>query len=206
MGDRNIYSIPGFSDPLGSLSHLGGEVVFALLSDGLLRRDWQGSFRFAAVALFAVSSVLLLAVSGFYHLLEPGYAGRMVMQRLDHAAIYGLIAGTFTLVYAIFFRGLERWLTLAFVWTVAAAGITLKTIFFDLVTEGVSVTLYLGFDWVGLYSGTLIARRYGLRFIRPLIWGAVAYTVGAISSWPRIPRQEWRWPRSRVERPRRKPG
>jgi channel protein (hemolysin III family) len=186
VGDLNIYSIPGFADPLSSLSHLGSAVVFALLSIGLLRRGWQGRVRFAAVAL---SSVPLLAVSGVYHLLEPGYAGRMVMQRLDHAAIFGLIAGSFTPVYAILFRGLERWLTRAFVWTVAAAGITLKTIFFDLVTEGLGVTLYLGFGWVGLYSGTLIARRYGLRFIRPLVCGAAAYTVGAILEflrWPKL--------------------
>lgn len=189
MGNINISSIPGFADPLSSLSHLGGAVVFALLGIGLLRRGWRGWFRFAAVALFALSSVLLLAVSGVYHLLEPGYTGRMVMQRLDHAAIYGLIAGTFTPVYAIFFRGLERWLTLAFVWTTAAAGITLKMIFFDRVTEGLGVTLYLGFGWVGLYSGTLIARRYGLRCIRPLVCGAAAYTVGAILEflrWPRL--------------------
>jgi channel protein (hemolysin III family) len=61
-----------------------------------------------------------------------------------------------------------------------ARSITLQTIFFDLGTEGLGVTLYLGYGWVGLYSRTLIARRHGLRFIRPLVWGATAYTVGAI--------------------------
>jgi channel protein (hemolysin III family) len=144
-------------------------------------------FRVAAVAVFAFSSVFLLAASGVYHLLAPGYAGRIVMQRLDHAAIFALIAGTFTPVYAILFHGLERWATLAFVWAVAAAGIALKIIFFDMVTEGQGVTLYLGFGWVGLYSGTLIACRYGLRVIRPLIWGAAAYTAGAILDFLRWP-------------------
>ena len=115
MGELDIYSIPGFVDPLSSLSHLGGAVVFALLSIGLLRRAWHGTFHAAAVAVFACSAVLLLAVSGVFHLLAPGYASRMVMQRLDHAAIFGLIAGTFTPVYAVFFRGLERWATVALV-------------------------------------------------------------------------------------------
>lgn len=189
MGDLDIYSIPGFSDPFSSLSHLGGAVVFAFLSIGLLRRGWQSRFRLAAVAVFAFSSVFLLAVSGVFHLLAPGYAGRMVMHRLDHAAIFGLIAASFTPIYAILFRGLERWATLAFVWGIAAAGITLKTIFFDIVPAGLGVTLYLGFGWVGLYSGTLIARRYGLRFIRFLVWGGVAYTAGAILDvlrWPKL--------------------
>lgn len=189
MGDLEIYSIPGFSDPFSSLTHLGGAAVFALLSIGLLRRSWGSAFRVAAVAVFAFSCVLLLAVSGVYHLLAPGYAGRFVMQRLDHAAIFALIAGTFTPVYALLFHGLERWATLAFVWIVAATGITLKTIFFASIPEGLSVALYLGFGWVGLYSGTLLARRYGLRFILPLVWGAAAYTAGAILEflrWPRL--------------------
>jgi channel protein (hemolysin III family) len=189
MTDLVIYPIPGFSDPVSSLTHLGGAAVFAILSIGLLRRGWGNTGRVVALAVFAFSCVLLLAVSGVYHLLTPGYAGRAVMLRLDHAAIFGLIAGTFTPVYTILFRGLERWATLLFVWGVAAAGITLKTIFFTDVPEGLGVALYLGFGWVGLYSGTLLARRYGLRFIGPLAWGAAAYTIGAVLEflyWPRL--------------------
>jgi channel protein (hemolysin III family) len=185
--EPSIYPIPGFSDPVSSLTHLGGAAVFALLGIGLLRRGWGSSGRVAALAVFITTTVFLLSVSGVYHLLAPGYAGRMVMQRLDHAAIFGLIAGTFTPVYALFFRGVERWATLVFVWVAAATGITLKTMFFADVPEGLSVTLYLGFGWVGLYSGTILARRYGLRFIRPLIWGAVAYTGGAILDFLRWP-------------------
>jgi channel protein (hemolysin III family) len=128
-------------------------------------------------------------VIDIYPPLQPGYMGRMVMQRLDHAAIFGLIAGTFTPVYGLLFRGFERWATLAFVWAIAAAGITLKTMFFAMIPEGLSVAVYLGFGWVGLYSGTLLARRYGMRFIRPLVWGAAAYTAGAILDflrWPKL--------------------
>jgi channel protein (hemolysin III family) len=188
VGEFDIYSIPGFSDPVSSLTHLGGAVVFALLSIGLLRRGWGSTKRVAALAVFAFSCVLLLATSGVYHLLTPGYTGRIVMQRLDHAAIFGLIAGTFTPVYALLFHGRERWATLVFVWVVAVLGVILKMVFFADVSEGLGVTLYLGFGWVGLYSGTLLARRYGLHFIRPLVWGAVAYTVGAILEYLRWPK------------------
>ncbi|MGH7171077.1 MAG: PAQR family membrane homeostasis protein TrhA [Gemmataceae bacterium] len=187
VADITIYSIPGFSEPVSSLTHLGGAAVFALLSIGLLRRGWGNTGRVAALAVFAFTSVFLLAVSGVYHLLTPGYLGWMVMRRLDHAAIFGLIAGTFTPVYAILFHGVERWATLVFVWSVAAAGITLKTIFFANVPQGLGIAVYLGFGWVGLYSGTLLALRHGIRFIVPLACGGAAYTAGAILEflqWP----------------------
>jgi channel protein (hemolysin III family) len=187
--DPTIYSIPGFADPVSSLTHLGGAAVFAVLGIALLRRAWGSPGRVAGLAVFVLTCVLLLAVSGVYHLLTPGYAGRMVMQRLDHAAIFGLIAGTFTPVYVVLFRGVERWATLLFVWLVAAAGITLKMIFFADLREGLGVALYLGFGWVGLYSGTLLARRHGVRFILPLAWGAAAYTAGAVLEflrWPKL--------------------
>lgn len=94
MTDLAIYPIPGFSEPVSSLTHLGGAGVFGLLSIGLLRRGWGDTGRVVALAVFAFSCVLLLAVSGVYHLLAPGYAGWVVMRRLDRAAIFGLIAGT----------------------------------------------------------------------------------------------------------------
>jgi channel protein (hemolysin III family) len=182
-----MYPIAGFADPVSSLTHLGGAAVFALLSIGLLRRARGSIGRVVSVAVFAITSVLLLSVSGVYHLLGTDSAAFTVMQRLDHAAIFGLIAGTATPVYTIFFRGPQRWAALLLVWIVAVSGITLKTIFFTDVPEGLGVALYLGFGWAGLYAGTLLGRRYGIRFIAPLAWGAVAYTIGAVLEFLRWP-------------------
>lgn len=187
VADLAIYPIPGFSDPVSSLTHLGGAGVFAVLGVALIRRGWGNTGRIAGLTVFVVCTVALLATSGVYHLLTPGYAGRAIMQRLDHAAIFGLIAGTFTPVYVLLFHGRERWMTLIFVWFVAIAGIALKMIFFAEVPEGLGTALYLGFGWVGLYSVTLLGLRYGLRFIVLLVCGAATYTAGALldlSRWP----------------------
>ena len=86
-----VLSIPGFSDPVSSLSHLGGAVLFAVLGGFLIfrgRGDWR---RVVALAIFVFSCVLLLSLSGVYHLLSPGTAGRSVLMRLDYAAIFVLI-------------------------------------------------------------------------------------------------------------------
>ena len=55
------------------------------------------------VYMFVFGVVFLLAMSGVFHLLTPGTTGRAVLQRLDHAAIFFLIAATFTPVHVIQF-------------------------------------------------------------------------------------------------------
>ena len=189
MAAARLLELTAFADPFSSLSHLIGAGVFAVLSVPLVRKGirarhedgWRpGVGHLAALVIFAVSAVLLLTMSGVFHLLGPAGAGRAVMQRLDHAAIFVLIAGTFTPTHAILFRGVWRWGMLAFVWTLAAVGVTLKSIYFRDVPQTVGLVVYIGMGWIGLVSMILIARRYGWRVVMPLVLGGLAYTAGAI--------------------------
>jgi len=182
-----VWSIAGFSDPVSSLTHLVAAVVFTALGAVLLRRGRGDPGRMAALSAFAFSCVLLLSLSGVYHLLSPGTAGREVLKRLDHAAIFVLIAGSFTPVHAILFRGAWRWGMLALIWAAALTGLTLKTVFFATMPEWLGLAMYLGLGWLGVISGVALARRYGLRFIHPVLWGALAYTAGAVCEFLRWP-------------------
>ena len=182
-----MLSIPGFSDPFSSLSHLAGAAVFAVLGAFLIARGRGDPWRVASLAVFVCSCVLLLSVSGVYHLLTPGTPARGVLLRLDHAAIFVLIAGSFTPVHAILLR--ERWqhYLLAGIWSAAIAGLVLKTVYFDAMPPWLGLLMYLGLGWMGLISTMAIARRFGVRFVLPLVWGALAYTIGALADflgWP----------------------
>lgn len=182
-------SIPGFSDPFSSLTHLAGAAVFALLGVVLLMRGRGDAWRMLSLCVFAFSCVLLLSLSGVYHLLAPESAGREVLKRLDHAAIFGLIAGSFTPVHAILFRGAWRWGMLAGIWGAAIAGLTIKTVNFGATPEWVGLLMFLGLGWMGVISVAALARRYGLGFVLPLIWGGLAYTAGAVAEflrWPQL--------------------
>jgi channel protein (hemolysin III family) len=171
------YPIPGFSDPVSSLSHLIGAVVFAVLGYFLLRRAC-GRFAFLGVYVFSV--VFLLAMSGVFHLLPRGGSGRAVLERLDHGAIFVLIAGTFTPAHGILFRGPERWGPLLLIWTAAITGITLKTIFFADLAEWLGLIFYLALGWFGAFTTGVLWWRYGFAFIKPVLWGGLAYTVGGV--------------------------
>jgi len=182
-----MLSIPGFSDPVSSLSHLAGAAVFAVLGAFLIARGRGDPRRVVSLAVFVFSCVLLLSMSGVYHLLTPGTPARGVLLRLDHAAIFVLIAGSFTPVHAILLR--ERWhhYVLGGIWSAAIAGLVLKTVYFDAMPPWLGLLMYLGLGWMGVVSAAAIARRFGVRFILPLVWGALAYTIGALADflgWP----------------------
>jgi channel protein (hemolysin III family) len=137
--------------------------------------------------LFVFATVFLLAMSGVFHLLPRGTVARAVVQRLDHAGIFALIAGTFTPAHVMLFRGWRRWLPIVLVWSAAIVGIVLKSIFFDSIPEGLGLSFYLGLGWIGAISGLLIWQQYGFRFMELLIAGAIAYTAGAVCEYIRWP-------------------
>jgi channel protein (hemolysin III family) len=172
---------------VSSLSHLAATLVFAYMTVALVRSGRGHPGRTAALLIYAASVVLLFSMSGVFHLLSHGTTARIVLQRIDHASIFVLIAGTFTAVHAILFRGPLRWGPIAFLWAAAATAIPLKTVFFDQMPEWLGLVFYLGLPWLGLISGILLWRRRGLRYIAPLVGGGVAYTAGAVldvARWP----------------------
>ena len=182
-----MLAVAGMSDPVSSVSHLGGAVVFAFLAAALLRRGGGDRARMISLAVFAVSCVLLLGLSGVYHLLSPDTAGRAVLKRLDHAAIFVLIAGSFTPVHTILFRGVWRWGTLAAIWGAATAGVIVKTVYFEVMPEWLGLVMYLGLGWFGVISAAALARRHGWHTLQLVLWGALAYTVGALAEFLRWP-------------------
>ena len=180
-------SIPGFSDPFSSLSHLLGAFVFLIYGIRLIylaryHRGWA-----VAVSVFVFSGVFLLSMSGVFHLVEHQGVSRVVLQRLDHAGIFALIAGTFTPIHVILFTGFWRWGFLLVIWSLAIAGITLKSIYFNELAEWIGLVAYLGLGWMGILSAYMTHRLHGFAIIKPLLYGALAYTAGASIEFLRMP-------------------
>lgn len=179
-GVRELYRFPGFFDPFSAISHLFGAALFLVLGAFLLRRGRGDHLRLALLLVYSISCVFLFSMSGVYHMMANGGTARAVMARLDHAAIFVMIAASFTPLHGLLFHGWLRWVPLVFVWGAAIVAITLKTIFFDNLAEWVGLTLYLTLGWLGVVSGVLVARRRGFEFVAPLFWGGVAYSLGGL--------------------------
>jgi channel protein (hemolysin III family) len=174
------FPIPGFADPFSSISHLLGAAVFAYLAPALVRRGRGDFWRAASLGVFASCAVFLLAASGIYHLLPYGTADRAVLGQIDRAAIFLLIAASFTPGHVILFRGPWRWAPLLVVWLAAAAGLTVKPVFFGGTPDWVGSVLYLAMGWLGAVGCAALWRTHGWGFVWPMALGGVAYTVGAV--------------------------
>ncbi len=170
----------GLNDPIGALTHLVGALVFLLLSVRLINTARCDRTGIIALSVFAGSAVTLLLASGLFHAMPADTPARDIFQRIDHAAIFILIAGTFTPIHIILFRGLMRWGVLVPIWLAAFLGITLKMLFFESTPEWLGVTAYLVMGWAGLISMVGAYRARGARFVSPLVVGGLAYSVGAL--------------------------
>jgi len=165
-------------EPFSCFSHLLGAIVFAILGFFMVRRGTRPA-HVASLAVLAVSSVLLLSLSSFYHMLWPG-AGRELMRRLDIAAVFVLIGGSMTPVHVILFRGFNRWGPLVLVWTTAVAGIVLRMFIYTELSLVAGTSIFLIFGWGGAITGFVLWRRYGWVFMQSFVLGGLAYTFGAI--------------------------
>lgn len=182
-----LCRLPGCHEPFSAVSHLAGAVIFVFLGALLLRRGAGDRCRLVFLGVYAVSCVLLFAMSGIYHMMVRGGTPRQVFERLDHSAIFVLVAGTFTPIHGILLRGWLRWGPLVVVWAGAIAGVCLKTVFLAACPDWLGLTLYLVLGWSGSFAAVLLALRHGLAFIKPILLGGLAYSVGGVidlGGWP----------------------
>lgn len=136
------------------------------------------AWHIVSFSIFGASLVILFAASTIYHSVRnPELRARMRV--VDHAAIYVLIAGTYTPFTLVTLNGVSGWVIFGASWGMAITGIILKLFFtgrFDLV----STLMYVFMGWIIVFDlGSLIDKSSpdGLFW---LVAGGVAYTLGAI--------------------------
>jgi hemolysin III len=182
-GMSTLVSLPKRRQTLGeeianSISHGAGLIGGALAAPVLIAfavRRGDPAFLVGAV-IFAATIILMYLSSTLYHALAENRAKR-VFRVLDHGSIYLLIAGTYSPFTLGVLRGAWGWTLFGIVWTLAVAGVVMKSTgraWHPIFSTG----LYLLMGWMALIAVRPLWAQLPSASIAWLAAGGLAYTVG----------------------------
>ena len=161
------------SSGVGLLAVLAGTPM--LVASALQRRS---EFSLAGTIIFAGAMVLLYLASTIYHAVPEGRI-KQFFHLLDHAAIYILIAGTYTPFALGAMRGVWGWTLFGVVWGLAILGVSFKVLG-GLKHQRLSILTYLGMGWLALFAIRLFWLHIQLPGLLWILSGGVAYTLGVL--------------------------
>ena len=160
------------SHAVGALAAVAGLVLLAVDADGPLA--------VTSAVLYGASLVLLLSSSALHHAWHPAsQAGRSALRRLDHIAIFGLIAGTYTPVSLVGLGGAWGWSVFGVIWGLFLVGVAAK-VFWMHAPRWVSVALYILMGWTALVAIVPLLQRFSNQALLWMLAGGILYTVGAV--------------------------
>jgi hemolysin III len=129
--------------------------------------------------VFGLSALLMFTTSALYHAArEP--ATRLRLRRVDHAAIYVLIAGTYTPFTLGALRGSWGWSLAIVIWTMALAGIVFKTTSLGFRFHRTSVALYVVMGWLAVIAIKPLMAALSPFELAWLVAGGLCYTGGVV--------------------------
>lgn len=162
---------------LRGVSHEIAAVVALAASVALVAAAAPGRARLAA-GIYGASLVALFTISALYHRPTWSPRQRLFWRRLDHAAIFLLIAGTYTPL-CLLLGGTAGFTELAVVWGGAALGVG-QSVFWPTAPKPLIAAVYVALGWVVVPVTPALSRTLGAPALALLLAGGVAYTVGAV--------------------------
>jgi hemolysin III len=133
----------------------------------------------AAMLVYGASLCVLFGASSLYHGIPAGVTGTSVLRKIDHAAIYVLIAGSYTPVLFVGLGGAWRIATLASIWGVAIAGIVL-TMWFVHAPRWLSAAVYIAMGWFAIVPSFKLVPALPHVVTLLIALGGLLYTIGAV--------------------------
>ena len=158
----------------------------SLVFSTLLLAGAHGAARITASAIYAASVMGMFGISALYHRGNWSVTWRQRLQRLDHAMIFFLIAGTATPAFLLAVRGTLGLACLIVMWalTVTAAAVRMARM---RAPELVAGTMFAGLGWLAGLALPWVWARAGVAPALLMLTGGLLYTAGALSYHRRRP-------------------
>lgn len=166
-------------DPVSGLTHLGAAILALFGLIAMLVMTWGENAKFVSVLIYGVSLMLMFAASATYHMTISSPKVIETLRKVDHSAIYLLIAGTYTPFCINAFSGFWKWGLLIIIWSLALIGVGIK-VFIIRAPRWVNAGVYLLMGWLVIAAIGEMLNTLTPAAITWLIVGGVIYTLGAV--------------------------
>lgn len=138
--------------------------------------SYGDTWHVVAASIYGASLILLYLASTLYHAF-PWPRVKRFFQHMDHAAIYVLIAGTYTPFALINLRGPWGWTLLGVAWGIAILGVVLE-LALEQRKKWLSLSLYLGLGWMAVIAIQPMLSNVDTGGLLLLLAGGLAYSLG----------------------------
>jgi hemolysin III len=168
-----------FREPVSGLTHLVaalgaalGLVVLLVVGRGQVTKE-------ISFLIYGLSLIVMFSASAIYHLVFRGTKVTAILRKVDHSAIYILIAGTYTPICLSFFDGFWRWGILTIIWVMALIGVVVK-VFVINAPRWATAGIYLVMGWFSIIAVNEIVRTMPGGAIFWLVIGGLFFSLGAV--------------------------
>lgn len=166
-------------EPVNSLTHWGGAALALVGLVALLIVGWSTPAKIISLAIYGVSLIFLFSASATYHMVRVKDKALEIFRKIDHSAIFVLIAGTYTPFCVNAFEGFWKWGMLSIIWSLAFIGILVK-IFYIGAPRWLNALIYVVMGWFSVAAAGQMLATLPVWVFTWLIIGGVVYTLGAI--------------------------
>jgi len=133
----------------------------------------------AVSLIYIIMLIFMFGASSLYHGKKNEENGRSFLRKLDHLAIFFMIAGTYTPICYLFLDGYWRWAILITQWVLVLCGILFKFFFIES-PRGINTIIYLVMGWIAIIPIKQLVNAMPSNILIYLAAGGLFYTVGAI--------------------------
>jgi hemolysin III len=180
------FHVRVFKDPVSSSLHFIGFWLALAATAALVWRVADDGPKATGMAIYGATLIMLFLASSLYHWFDIGPRGNRWLRRVDHTAIFMLIAGTYVPPLMLLLDGTWRTVMLSLVLGLALAGALFKIVWIDS-PKWIGLTLYFGLSAVILAPAHIILPQLSSGALAWLLGGGLAYTLGAVvyaRRWP----------------------
>lgn len=167
------------SERVAAYSHLFGVVASLTGLIILLCVTWGRWDYFLVSLIYGLGAICMFLASGMYHSQKQEENAVNIWRKLDHVAIFIMIAGTYTPMSYIYLEGAWFWSIICVQWACVLAGLFFK-VFYLRAPRIIPPILYLLMGWMAIIPINILWHNMSSLSFSLLVGGGVAYSIGAV--------------------------